>query len=62
MVYPPQTNNIVEIFHHQLKAALKAQPSPHLWMDALPLVPRHSNVALGGSVCDCRRDDVWQTL
>ena len=38
MVYHPQTNGMVEKFH-QLKAALKAQPNPHLWMDALPLVP-----------------------
>ena len=36
--YHPQTNGMVERFHRQLKAALKAQPNPHLWMDALPLV------------------------
>ena len=36
--YHPQTSGMVERFHHQLKAALKAQPNPHSWMDALPLV------------------------
>ena len=36
--YHPQTNGTVERFHRQLKAALKAQLQPHLWMDALPLV------------------------
>ena len=36
--YHPQTNGMVKRFHHQLKAALKAQPQPHLWMDASPLV------------------------
>ena len=36
--YHPQCNRIVERFHRQLKAALKAQPNPASWMDALPLV------------------------
>ena len=34
--YHPQTNGMVERFHHQLKAALKARPQPDKWMDALP--------------------------
>ena len=36
--YHPQTNGIVEHFHLQLKAALKAQPNPDAWMDTLPLI------------------------
>ena len=36
--YHPQTNGMVEHFHRQLKAALKAQPQPDSWMDALPFV------------------------
>ena len=36
--YHPQTNGMVERFHRQLKAALKAQLLPHAWMDSLPLI------------------------
>ena len=36
--YHPQSNGMVERFHRQLKAALKAQPNPAAWMDYLPLV------------------------
>ena len=36
--YHPQTNGMAECFHRQLKAALKAQPQPDSWMDALPFV------------------------
>ena len=36
--YHPQSNGLVERFHQQLKAALKAQLNPSSWMDALPLV------------------------
>ena len=34
----PQSNGMVERFHRQLKAALKAQHNPASWVDALPLV------------------------
>ena len=36
--YHPQANGMVERFHRQLKAALKAQPTPDAWMDTLPLI------------------------
>ena len=36
--YHPQANGMVERFHRQLKTALKAQPNPAAWIDALPLV------------------------
>ncbi len=36
--YHPQSNGMVERFHRQLKAALKAHDNPSAWMDSLPLV------------------------
>ena len=37
--YHPQSNGLIERFHRQLKAALKAQLNPFFgWMHALPLV------------------------
>ena len=36
--YHPQANGMVECFHRQLKAALKAQPNPDAWMTSLPLI------------------------
>ena len=36
--YHPQSNGMVERFHRQLKAALKAQHNSAAWVDALPLV------------------------
>ncbi len=36
--YHPAANGMVERFHRQLKAALKAQPYPDRWMEALPTV------------------------
>ena len=37
-VYHPQSNGMVERFHCQLKVALKAQPNPASWINALPLL------------------------
>ena len=34
----PQSNGMIERFHRQLKASLKAQQNPSSWMDSLPLV------------------------
>ena len=36
--YHPIANGLIERFHRQLKAALKAQPEPSRWADSLPLV------------------------
>ena len=36
--YHPIANGLVERFHRQLKAALKASPHPDRWTDMLPLV------------------------
>ena len=36
--YHPQANGMVERFHRQLKASLKAQPDPSRWRELLPLV------------------------
>ena len=36
--YHPIANGLVERFHRQLKASLKAYPEPNSWMDSLPLV------------------------
>ena len=43
--YHPQANGMVERFHCQLKAALKAQPNPDAWMTSYstPRPPRHQN-------------------
>ena len=43
--YHPQANGMVERFHRQLKAALKAQPNPDAWMTSYctPRPPRHQN-------------------
>ena len=36
--YHPIANGIIERFHRHLKSALKAQPQPDHWVDAMPLV------------------------
>ena len=38
IAYHPSANGLVERFHRQLKASIKAQPDPTKWMEALPLV------------------------
>ena len=48
--YHPQANGIVEGFHRQLKAALKAQPNPMSWIHALPL-----------ALLDIRTEDISST-
>ena len=36
--YHPITNGLIERFHQQLKASLKAYQDPNSWIDSLPLV------------------------
>ena len=36
--YHPIANGLVECFHQQLKASLKAQPQPNHWSDSIPLI------------------------
>ena len=36
--YHPSSNGMIERFHRQLKAAIKAYPSPDRWTEALPMV------------------------
>ena len=36
--YHPQANGMIERFHRQMKASLKAQPDPGRWHELLPLV------------------------
>ena len=54
--YHPQSNGMVERFHHQLKAAIMAHESPNPWTITLPAVPLgvHSAVKerLGSSAAE----------
>ena len=59
--YHPQTNGMVERFHRQLKAALKAQPQPHLWIDALPLVLLGIRTALKEDIASTAAEMVYGT-
>ena len=52
---------MVERFHRQLKAALKAQPQPDSWMDTLPLVLLGVRTALKEDISSTAAEMVYGT-
>ena len=52
---------MVEHFHHPLKAALKAQPQPDSWKDALPLVLLGIRTTLKEDISSTAAEMVYNT-
>ena len=59
--YHPQANGMVERFHRQLKAALKAQPNPDAWMDSLPLILLNIRTVLKEDISTTSAEMVYGT-
>lgn len=59
--YHPSANGLVERFHRQLKASLKAQPDPSKWTEALPLVLLGIRSALKTDLKCCTAELVYGT-
>ena len=58
---PPQANGLVERFHRQLKASLKAYHNPTACMDALPLVLLGVRTALKADISSTAAEMVYGT-